>query len=183
MKTYTASIQNTEDTIMRLMRVHYLAFNKKVLTLQAVMCVGGLTIGMMGSYHIVVRIAFLFLGCWMLPFLAHPGRDAARQLIRQLDGKFPAMTYTFYETRMLSCYEGKETTTLYSDVLLLNEDRLYFYIFLKDKSCFVVDKATIRPKEEKEFREGLERSCGMPWKKPKGIFSVTLPDLFGKRRK
>ena len=40
MKTYTASIQNTEDSIRRLMKQHYLAFNKKVLALQIVLCVG-----------------------------------------------------------------------------------------------------------------------------------------------
>lgn len=182
MKTYTASIQNTEDSIRRLMKQHYLAFNKKVLALQIVLCVGGLTIGMMSTYHIVVRMAFLFLGCWVLPFVAHPGREAARQLIKQLDGKFPAMSYTFYETRMLSAYEGKETVTLYSDVLLLNEDPLYFFLFLKDKSCFVVDKSTIRPKEEKAFREALSSACGLEWKKARGLFSMTLPDLMGRKK-
>ena len=39
MKTYPASIAHTEDSIQRLMKNQYLLFNKKVLALQAALCV------------------------------------------------------------------------------------------------------------------------------------------------
>lgn len=182
MKTYTASIAHTEDSIQRLMKNQYLLFNKKVLALQAALCVLGLTLGLGGPFHLAVRMAFLFLGCWMLPFVAKPGREAARQMIRQLNGVLPSMGYTFYASRMLCATGGKETAVLYSRLIRLTEDERYYYLFQDDHACYMVDKQTLRPREEEQFRKDLEAACGLEFARVKGIFTMSLQDMLGKRK-
>ena len=91
-------------------------------------------------------------------------RQLARQVISNLKGKFPAMEYTFGAKSVQ--LTGADTTVLeYKEILLLTFDSKYLYIFIQNRSAYMIERSSIKP-DEKGLMQFLTEKTGLSWSRP-----------------
>ena len=184
MKTFTARIQHSEQTVRLLCKTQYNTFHFRQKVFQ---CVAGLALtvtglnGALGGWGAVV----IFLGCWMLVSLNLQAHNLSKQTLEQLGGHFPSAEYRFAEDRFTFSGENGETDVAYGKLVRLVEDNAYAYLFLGELVTYMVDKSTVSGGED-EWKAFLEKKTGLSWTRTNRLLTYSLrsfrKNLAGRRR-
>lgn len=120
-------------------------------------------------------VLMLALGVIVLVmFLKSPERNA-KQVLDQLKGKFPLVTYTFKEDVLQADFDGQVTFIFYDDVAALGEDRRYCYLTLESKQMYIVPKEAVSALDA--WKKRLANATGVEWKKNRGVLTASIWDV------
>ena len=163
MEKYTARIEHSEATVKAMAKTQFECFKGKSYYITFLACIAMLGAALFWKdIPQGLQILFLAVGCFTLVGLNSPPKKLAEQVIKNLRGKFPKMGYVFTpgSVQLTGADEGAELT--YKDILLLVEDRNYLYIFIQNRSAYMIDISSVKPDAE-SFKAFLERKTGLHW--------------------
>ena len=123
-----------------------------------------------------LKILCILLGSFTLVGLNSPARQLADQVIRSLNGKFPVITYSFEEELIRLKGTDNADSLPYADIFLLLEQKDYLYLFLKDRSSYMLDRSSITPDED-GLMALISEKTGLPWTKNHSVLSTSLKTL------
>ncbi len=170
---FTAAIQYSEKTVRKLAEVQYTTFNftKKIgqMLLGVALILAGIFIG---SHAAIVA---LFVGCIVIVSLDFLPRQTAKQICRQYNGSFPNVKYYFTHTGLRTQMVPEEAP--YKTMVRLIDDGTYLYLFLKDHSAFMVEKATVKGGSVDALKTMVESRSGLQWKKPFSLIGLKIKDI------
>jgi hypothetical protein len=165
MKVYTAKIRHSENTIKAMAKTQYECFRSKSYYVMMVAAVALLGLALfVDELSQSIKTLMIMLGCFSIVGLGSPPRQLARQVISNLKGKFPAMEYTFGAKSVQ--LTGADTNVLeYKEILLLTFDSKYLYIFIQNRSAYMIERSSIKP-DEKGLMQHLTEKTGLSWSRP-----------------
>ena len=163
MEKYTARINHSEETIKAMARTQFECFKGKSYYITFVVCLGLLAAAIFWKgIPQGVQILFLAVGCFTLIGLNSPPKKLAEQVIKNLKGKFPKMGYVFSADSVQLTGADEDAELKYKDILLLVEDRNYLYIFIQNRSAYMIDTSSVKP-DAAGFKAFLEKKTGLHW--------------------
>ena len=182
---YYGKIEHTEKTINALYRTQYHVYEKPQML--AWMLVG---------FAIILVVAFvnlptwlkgilLLIGAWLVVSIDFPSLVRADRALEARHGNLPKMEYEFHKDAMKISGEGSMSIP-YKKIERLIEDKNYLYLFMSKDSICMIDRATLKPKSDKEFKEFLAKKTGLDWQTDKSFLSLNLADvilMFRNRKK
>ena len=174
---YRASIKHSEDTVRTMARAQYETFRPMayywLLLVSLILLAVALFVPKLGQS---VKILCILLGSFTLVGLNSPARQLADQVIRSLNGKYPTITYFFEEDRIRLKGTDNADSLPYTDIFLLLEQKDYLYLFLKDRSSYMLDRGSITPDEE-GLMSLISEKTGLSWTKNHTVLSTSLKTL------
>lgn len=174
---YTAVMKHSEDSIRRLTKVQYNAYQvgKKFLFLLA----GGVLIlvAVFGGMSLSASGVIAFIGCMIIWFSNFPAQLAAAQMNRAINGKYPRVEYYFFD-EAVDITDGKEWFTLpYKGIQRFFEDKEYWYFFLTTNTSYMIPKSTLKKGDASKFTTFIENRCGLKAEKPVAALNIRLGTL------
>lgn len=174
---YRASIKHSEDTVRTMARAQYETFRPMayywLLLVSLILLAVAVFVPGLGQS---VKILCILLGSFTLVGLNSPARQLADQVIRSLNGKFPVISYTFEDDAIHLEGTDSADTLPYSDIYLLLEQKDYLYLFLKDRSCYMLDRSSMIP-DDAGLMTLVEEKTGLPWTKNRSILQTSIKTL------
>ena len=177
MTVYTAKIEHSESTVRSMARAQYDSFRPKSFYLLLILSFLLLAVAVfLPGLKQQLKILCIVIGCFLIVGLNAPPNQLADQIIRSLNGHFPLISYTFYEDAV--SLKGTDTTdTLhYSEIIRLVEQQNYLYLFIQNKSAYMIDKSSAKPNAE-GLMSFLESKTGLSWTKSSSIWKTSLKSL------
>ena len=183
MEKYTARINHNEDTIKAMARAQYESFRSKsyyyvfigaLILLAAAIFWKNIPQGL--------QILFIAVGCFSLVGLGSPPRRLADQVIKNLNGRFPKMGYVFSGDSVQLTGADADASLKYKDILLLVEDAKYLYIFIQNKSAYMLERSSVKP-DVKDFKAFMVRKTGLDWTRNTSPLNKSLKNLRFERTK
>ena len=86
------------------------------------------------------------------------------------------MNYTFYDEHLDLSGEGSMSID-YKKLGRLAEDERFFYLFLSRDSVCMLEKDSLKPQKQDDFKRFLEEKSALQWRREKSFLSMNLPDL------
>lgn len=177
MAVYTARINHSEDTVKTMARAQYESFRPRsyyvMLCLSLALLAAALFIAGMGQG---LKILCLAAGSFTLVSLDAPARQLGAQVVKSLKGKFPRMEYGFGEASVQLTGDTNVQSLGYNEIIRLYEDRDYFYLFIENRSAYMLDRSTVKPEQE-GFKAFLQEKTGLNWTSRKSILNTSLKTL------
>ena len=163
MKRFTAHIQHTHDTILRMFCVmdDTFFFKRKLL-----MAFGGMALAVMGVWNMesIAGLLMLMIGCWLLASLNLPAKNQADNIKKALGGQYPANKYEFFDKNFVLYAQNQDVVT-YDKIRCLIEDEGYCYLCLNEQASYMLEKASLGTELDK-FKAFMEKVTGLKWKRP-----------------
>lgn len=179
MNEYTAKMQHSEKTIVRLAETQYNTFQygKKLVRmgLAMVMILIGLS---MGNEGYVTPMLCLFFGCVLLAGLNVRVRSNAHKICAQMNGKYPSSEYVFRDDGFRFYAEGEWIP--YAKLIRLVEDRQYFYLYISSQSAYMVDRATVSGDGDAGLKRFLAERTGQKWTRPFNLLNFRFRSIFAR---
>lgn len=178
----SASIQYDEETMRQMVKVRMRTFRS--IASYGLLLIGAVLIGVgvLSSYSTVAtRTMMVAIGCFMVVGVNSPETYMAKKIVQSMNGNFPKLSYDFgFDAIKI---RGADTMNRleYEDILRLVEEENYLYIFLKNKSAFMIDCKTVKPKVN-SLKELLTEKTGLGWTRPHRIAAVSLYSILRNRR-
>jgi len=165
MKTCTAHIKHSEETIKAMARAQYESFRPKSYYIMMVSALLLLALALfIPSIGQGFKTLMIMLGCFGIVGLGSPPRQLAKQVIHNLKGRFPNMGYTFTEKSVQ--LTGADVSVLeYKEIIHLSEDNRYLYIFIKNRSAFMLERSSAKP-DVQELKQLVAEKTGLVWTRP-----------------
>ena len=182
MSDYTAEIRHSEDTIRAMAAAQYDAFRGAGYYLVFVIslaCLGAAVFWQgLGQG---VKILLLVVGSFAIVGLNTPPKQLADQVIRSLNGKFPKISYRFTEAEIL--LKGTDTSEpqAYDRIIRLTETPDYLYLFIENRSAYMIDRKTVKPDCE-GLMALLSRRTGLEWTKNATLLNTSLRLIRSQRK-
>ena len=181
----TASISYDEGSMKEMVRVRMRTF--RGIGSYGIFMIGliFIIVGVLTSYGtLATRTAMVAIGCFMVVGVNTPEKYMGKKIVQSMNGRFPKLQYDFNFSNIK--VKGADTISRvgYHEIIRLVEEENYLYLFLENKSAFMVDKKTVKPKVD-NLKELLSEKVGLPWMKARPIFGLSLASLimFFKYRK
>ena len=105
------------------------------------------------------------------------GRWRCDQTIRVLGGRTMQVSYRFRETDFLTAAGKEESLCAYKDLICLLEDDQYYYLFPNEHQVYMMEKKSLKPKEDDRFRALLAKGSGQEWLRPLSFLTVNLKQI------
>ncbi len=165
MKSYTAQIKHSEDTIKAMAKAQYESFRPKSYYIMMVSAIALLALAVfIPGIGQGFKTLMIMLGCFGIVGLGSPPRQLAKQVINNLKGRFPSMGYSFGEKSVQ--LTGADVPVLeYKEIIHLSEDRNYLYIFIQNRSAFMLERSSIKP-DEQGLKKLVADKTGIAWSRP-----------------
>ena len=179
MPIYRAKMKHSESTIKKLIQTGYDTFQFKRKLINAAIAFGLILFGLYADQSMFMPWIALFVGCVMIANLNVIPKSQAREVLKQMGGKFPKSDYSFYEKEFKFYDKGDPIS--YRKLIRLIEDKQYMYLYISEQSAYMVDKGTVTGGSVEDFKTYLEIETGLKWSRPASVFSFKLTDLFPKQ--
>ena len=177
MTVYTAEIEHSEDTVRKMARAQYDAFRPKSFYVILLLSLGLLATALFApGLSQPVKLLCIVLGSFLIVGLNSPPRQLADQIIRSLNGCFPKIGYRFGEESV--ALSGTDTTDRldYDEIIRLVEQRDYLYLFIRNRSAYMIDRSSIKP-DEAGLMELLKKKTGLAWTRNTSVLNTSLKSL------
>lgn len=174
---YTAEIKHSEATIRAMAKAQFDAFRPVSCTVM--LLVSLLLLGTALFWQGIsqpLKIIMILIGSFTIVGLNTPPKQLADQVIKSLNGKFPMIGYAFGEDSVQLTGTDAGNTLLYSDILRLVESKEYLYIFIQNKSAYMIDRGSVRPDAEALMAFVAEKT-GLPWTRNTSILNTSLKTI------
>ena len=179
MPIYRAKMKHDANTIRKLIQTGYDTFQFKRKLLNTVIAFGLILFGLYADQTMFMPWIALFAGCVMLANINIIPKGQARDVLKQMGGKFPKSDYSFYEKEFKFYDKGEPIP--YKRLIRLIEDRQYMYLYVEEQSGYMVDKGTVTGGTVSDFKTYLEIETGLKFSRPASLFSFRITDLFPKK--
>lgn len=176
MPIYRAKMRHSADTIKKLIQTGYDVFQFRRKLLNAVISLGLILFGLYADQSMFMPMIALFAGCVMLANLNAIPRIQSKNVLAQINGKFPKSDYSFFEQEFKDHDKGDPIP--YTRLIRLVEDRQYMYLYVAEQSGYMVDKGTVTGGSVSDLKTYLEIETGMKFARPANLFSFKITDLF-----
>lgn len=176
---YTAKMKYSAETITKLTEMQYNVFQYREKLMLILASVFSLFLGFYMKSNSIIGVLLIFIGCILITGLNTRPRSIARMLIKQFNGVYPSLSYTFSQSGFASDQEKSEMN--YSSVIRLIEDKKYLYIYVTKEKAYMIDSSTLSPNNLDGFKEFISSKTGLKWSKPFSLFSLTIgmiPSIF-----
>ena len=158
---FTAKIQYDESVIRKLAKVQYNYFGIKVQ-----LCILGISF-----FLILLPVAriisgpaatlSLILGSCIAASLNYPARQKARNMIESAVGDFLYVEYYFMD-EAIHVEVGKEIADIsYEKIIAFLSDAEYVYLFLSQRSGYVIARNSLQPNDYYSFETFIEEKTGL----------------------
>ena len=178
---YTASIDHSEKTIERLYRTQRRTYDKGRILLRLVLGFGMVLAAALVALPTWLKAILLLVGAWLMASGDFPAQIRADRAVQDRGGSLPKMRYEFYEDHLKLTGEGSMNIG-YRKLNRLLEDKEFFYLFLERDSVCMIDRESLKPAKQEDFRLFLENATGLNWRQEKSFLSIDLADLIKMRR-
>lgn len=178
---YTASIDHSEKTIERLYRTQRRTYDKGRILLRLVLGFGMVLAAALVALPTWLKAILLLVGAWLMASGDFPAQIRADRAVQDRGGSLPKMRYEFYEDHLKLTGEGSMNIG-YRKLNRLLEDREFYYLFLERDSVCMIDRESLKPAKQEDFRLFLENATGLNWRQEKSFLSIDLADLIKMRR-
>ncbi|MDO5540305.1 MAG: YcxB family protein [Eubacteriales bacterium] len=170
----SASITYNEDTMKRMVKIRMRTF--RGIGTYGLFAIGlvFLVLGVLSSYGtLATRTMMVAVGCFILVGINTPEKYMAKKIIQSMNGRFPKLSYDFgFEVVKIKGADNINRLD-YEEIIRLVEDDEYLYVFRKDKSAFMIDRKTAKPKAD-SLKELLSEKTGLRWTKPRALAATSL---------
>jgi len=177
MEKYTARIEHSEATVKAMAKAQYESFRPKsyyyLFAASLIMLAAAIFWKTMPNG---LQILFIAAGCFILVGLGSPPKRLAEQVIKNLRGNFPKMGYVFTDASVQLTGADAATELKYKEILLLVEDPRYFYIFIQNRSAYMLDRSSVKPDAE-AFKAFLSKKTGLDWSRNSNPLNKSLKNL------
>lgn len=173
---YSAKIEHTEKTIENLYLAQYHAYEKSKMLLWFAFGLAMIFAAAFATIPTWVKAILLLIGAWFVVSVDFPGQVRADRALEARNAELPKMEYEFHKDQMKVSGEGSMSIP-YKKIVKLTEDKYYLYIFMSKDSICMIEKSTIRPKSEKEFKEFLASKTKLDWLNEKSFLAMNLADV------
>ena len=178
---YTASIDHSEKTIERLYRTQRRTYDRGRIFLRLVLGFGMVLAAALVALPTWLKAILLLVGAWLMASGDFPAQIRADRAVQDRGGSLPKMRYEFYEDHLKLTGEGSMNIG-YRKLNRLLEDREFYYLFLERDSVCMIDRESLKPAKQEDFRLFLENATGLNWRQEKSFLSIDLADLIKMRR-
>ena len=173
---YHAKIHHSEKTIETLYKMQRYTYDKPRILLRLglglVLAAAALTVSM----PMWLRALLLLVGAWLMASRDFPAQMRADKVLQERKAKLPEMQYEFYGDHLKLSGEGSMTIG-YRKLTRLAEDKMFFYLFLSRDSVCMMEKESLKPQKQDDFKLFLEERSGQKWRQEKSFLSMNLPDV------
>ena len=174
MKTYTAKIPHTPDTIRQFATVQFDAFHRSLkiglLAAAAVLAVAGVLLHETPALSLLC----LFAGCLLFTNTNAYARFVSNKVIERFHGSFPTVAFSFTETG----FTAGENTVSFRDLHKLLEDSDHLYLLSSSQYGYMIAKSSISgPDGWRGLRDMLQKKTGLSWTRPVTLNSLSLERL------
>lgn len=173
---FQGKIEHTEKTIAALYRAQYHAYEKPQMIIWMAVGFVMIAIAAFSSLPTWAKALLLLIGAWMVVSMDFPSMVRADRAVTARHGSLPKMEYEFHKDQMKISGEGSMSIS-YKKIERLAEDKYYFYIFTGKESICMIDRSTIKPKSDKEFKEYMTNKTKLYWSNEKSILALNLADV------
>ena len=174
---YSARIVYDENSMKELSRAVSNTFQFGQKAVYVLICLAVLLVGCAVGLQTVTGMVCVACACVLLPSIKVIDRRRASASLRQLGGKTMTVRYVFREDGF-RCYNDRETNEFsYSDVIRLVSCKGYLYLFPNRTQAMMIDKSTLKPKDEDGFRDFLTERTGLEWTRPMSVFTIGLRQI------
>lgn len=173
---WRASVTHTEKTIQRLYRTQYYAYSKGKILLRLGLGLALILAGVLAQLPTWARAVLMLLGTWFAVSGDFPAQLHADRVLQERKAALPSMRYEFYEDRIFLSGEGSMVLP-YERLSRLAEDREYLYLFETRDSVCMLERASLRPADDKAFQKFIEEKTGLFWRREGSLLSFGLADL------
>ena len=181
MSIYTASIQQSRQTIKRFSVLRYNIFQTKqklaVMLLSAALIAFAMAV--ITTYPLG-GAGLLFLACIVIANIDAPAEYAANRVAEMTGGRYPRLSYHFFD----SGYRIADTkvSVSYRSLSCLAEDEDHLYLFQTPQYGNMLKKSTIQGADGVEgLKKMLGEKTGLKWKKELPVFTRRLTSAFSFR--
>lgn len=178
---YTASIDHSEKTIERLYRTQRRTYDKGRIFLRLVLGFSMVLAAALVALPTWLKAILLLVGAWLMASGDFPAQIRADRAVQDRGGSLPKMRYEFYEDHLKLTGEGSMNIG-YRKLSRLLEDKEFFYLFLERDSVCMIDRESLKPAKQEDFRLFVENASGLNWRQEKSFLSIDLADLIKMRR-
>lgn len=164
MKTYTAQIVHTKDTVRTLMKCQDRLCHPLLNYIGGTGCVILVLLALLLESHIgkTATGIFSFLGCVFFITNRHRPDQQAELILKRLNGKMPTIHYSFTDSGILVKRETSQQTIPYSQVTGLAENENFCFFVYDKKAAFLFEKKTAG--RLSELKEYLQAKTGHSWR-------------------
>lgn len=180
MPTFRAKMKHSASTIQKLIQTQYDVFQFKKKLVHMIISLALILFGLYADQTMYMPIICLFIGCVMLANLNMQPRSQAKEVIKQMGGKFPKSDYTFTDEGFK--FYDKGDIIPYGTLVRLVEDRQYMYLYVTEQSAYMVDKGTVTGGTVDDLKDWLKIKTDLSWTRPASLLSFKLKDLFPGRQ-
>lgn len=173
---YRAKIEHTEDTIFKLYKTQYHAYEQSKMLVRMVIGIALIFVAAFVSFPIWARGLILLVGAWLIVSLDFPSQMKADKVIEERGGSLPKMEYEFYESEMKLSGEGSMNIK-YKKFSRLLEDSGYLYLFISRDSVCMIDRSTLKPDDNDKFKKFISEKTGLEWCREQSMLSMNLYDI------
>lgn len=182
MKSYTAQIVHTEDSIKKLLecqdRICHTLLNYIGGTGSVILVI--LALMLQGKIGRISTMILSFIGCWFFLINRHRPRQMADDVLKQLKGRMPVIKFLFTDTGINVMTKGHQETIPYDQVTRLVEDDQYCYFFYKNKAAFMFGKHTAG--NLRELKDFLKSKVKLDWTSNSNVLRSSLGTLIHDRK-
>lgn len=183
---YTAKIEHTEKTIEQLYRARYHNYEKGRMAVRFVIGIAAIFAAAFAPLHVILKGILLLIGAWMLVSMDFPAAMQADEALEKRQAELPVMKYEFHPDRVCVSGEGSMTIT-YKKFRKISYDRDYLYLFISANSICMIDRGSIRPKEDDlGLMTFISEKTGLLWQQEKSMIFFNIYDIkqiFSDRKK
>ena len=173
----SARITHSEKTIKSMAQAQYDAFRPASYYVMLVVSLGFLAAGVFApSLSQGIKILFLVIGSFTIVSLNAPARQLAEQVIKSLNGRYPKFEYRFGEASVQLTGSEPSAELRYGDVIRLHEDAQYLYLFIENKSAYMLDKKTVKPDMD-TLKSFISGKTGLQWTRRRSMLNTSLKSL------
>lgn len=182
MVRYRAKMSYSPNTIEELSVVRYNTFHMR---LRYVCCLVGLVCFVLALTHALgegLTFPLLAVGAGGLGLNGAQPKQDAKRVKRSFRGYYPVARYEFCDEDMqITSGANAPERSEYKDICLLVEDKEYVYLFLRDRSAYMVDRSTLAPQDWDSFRSFLAKRTKLRWTRRQRFLRTSWKELQSNR--
>lgn len=174
---YEGKITHTEDTLERLFRTERQTYHQMDILLRLAAGFALLLAGLfLTGLPSALKVVLIVFGGLILLTRDFSTIGRAQDVTEKRGGNLPVMKYVFYDADMLLSGEGSMRMA-YGRLHRLIEDKDYFYLFQGKGSVCMMEKASLKPQDQKAFKEFISKKTELEWRRNFSLLSMNFFDL------
>jgi len=167
---YIAGMAYDAEKIRRLTKMQYNTFSMGRKFFQILLSLLLIGMGLFFGKNVLAIMA-LALGCYLLVSIDYRPRAVADTIIKQFNGVYPTLQYVFSVKGI--CTDKQKESTPYKKVIMLIDDKEYFYLYINKATAFMVDQSTVKgPDALDGFKAHVAERTGLDWIAPPSLLKL-----------